>query len=623
MIKKIAPFNTAILLFCGWIAYPEVFLTANESVLARPSKNDLELVDGRVKGFLVQSKLHQIHLEMAANEWNAMEAVDPRRGGTGIENLSESNEGQRQVHRGRFPWAVASITIGGEVLKEIGVRYKGNASFNLMRGSLKRNLKIKLDWVKDGQSYYSVKTLNLNAGGLDPSKLRDALGYAMFREAGVPAPSTTFAEVTLTVPGKYDKEYLGLYTIIEQVNNAFLKDRFQSDKGLLMKPEGVASVEYYGNEWKLYESLYRPDDEPLVSQSKRVIEFAQLVNESSDKQFRSKINSYLDIETFLRFIAVNALIVNLDTLLAMPQNYYIYLHPKSEKFVFFPWDLDISFAGWPLGGTPEEQMDLSLMHPHSSDEHSLIDRLFAIKEVKARYARIIDELMAGAFSEERLLENVQRIENTIQEAVERDAAAIASRNERGYPAPRGYQPPSLKEFIAARMVSIKSQLDGQSTGYVFSHARRGGRLGRRGEEGFGRGRLASHMLSQGDSDKDNMLSREELVSLLEGWFDTMDGGKLGELDKASFVNSLPDALFPSSDAGSRRPSRKIPERYVSEGLFSVADSDLDGSATKKSLIDSFGKWFDSLDKSSRGKLDEKSIVIGLRNFISMTPGPGQ
>ena len=112
MIKKIAPFNTAILFFCGWIAYPGVFLTANESVLARPSKNNLKLVDGRVKDFFVQTELHQIHLEMAANEWNAMEAIDPRRGRTGIENLSESNERQRQVHRGRFPWAVASITIG-------------------------------------------------------------------------------------------------------------------------------------------------------------------------------------------------------------------------------------------------------------------------------------------------------------------------------------------------------------------------------------------------------------------------------------------------------------------------------------------------------------------------------
>tara|TARA_B110000196_G_scaffold315836_1_gene326132 strand:- start:59 stop:580 length:522 start_codon:yes stop_codon:yes gene_type:complete len=173
------------------------------------------------------------------------------------------------------------------------------------------------------------------------------------------------------------------------------------------------------------------------------------------------------------------------------------------------------------------------------------------------------------------------------------------------------------------MVSIKSQLDGDSTGYVFSHARRGGRLGRRGEEGFGRGRLASHMLSQGDSDKDGMLSREELVTLLKGWFDTMDGGKLGKLDKASFVNSLPDAFFPSSDAGSRRPPGKIPESYVSEGLFSAADSDSDGSATKKSLIASFEKWFDSLDKSSRGKLDEKSLMTGLRNFISMTPDQGQ
>jgi len=623
MIKKYAPLNTAILLICGWIASPEVFLTANESVLARPSKNNVELVDGRVRGFLVQAKLHQIHLEMAASEWNAMEAIDPRRGRTGIENLSKSDEGQRQVHRGRFPWAVGSVTIGEQVLKDIGVRYKGNASFNLMRGSLKRNLKIKLDWVKDDQSYNSVKTLNLNAGGLDPSKLRDALGYALFREAGVPAPRTTYAEVTLTVPGKYDKEHLGLYTIIEQVNNAFLKDRFKSDKGLLMKPEGVASVEYYGNEWKLYESLYRPDVEPLVSQSKRVVEFARLVNESSDKQFRSVINSYLDVDTFLRFIAVNALIVNLDTLLAMPQNYYIYLHPKSEKFVFFPWDLDISFAGWPLGGPPEKQMDLSLMHPHSSDEHSLIDRLFAIEAVKARYARIIEELVAGAFLKERLLKNVQRLESKIQEAIERDAAAIASRNERGYPAPLGYRPPGLRAFIAARMVSIKSQLDGDSTGYVFSHARPGGRLGRRGEGGFGRGRLASHMLSQGDSDKDGILSREELVTLLKGWFDTMDGGNLGKLDKASFVNSLPDAFFPSSAAGSRRPPGKIPESYVSEGLFSAADSDSDGSATKKSLIASFEKWFDSLDKSSREKLDEKSLMTGLRNFISMTPDQGQ
>ena len=358
-----------------------------------------------------------------------MEAINPRRGRAGSENLLRPDGGPRKVHRERFPWAVGSLTIGGEVFKEIGVRYKGNASFNLMRGSLKRNLKVKLDWTRGDQDYNRVKTLNLNAGGLDPSKLRDALAYGIFREAGVPAPRTTFAEVTLTVPGKYDKAHLGLYTIIEQVNNAFLKNHFQTKKGLLMKPEGVASVEYFGEDWESYESRYRPDDEPLFSQAKRVIEFARLINESDDNRFRSAIDSFLDVDGFLRFIAVNALIVNLDTLLAMPQNYYLYLHPKTQKFIFLPWDLDISFAGWPLGGPPEKQMDLSLLHPHSSGGHKLIDRLFAIEAVKAKYDRIISELVAGPFSRERLLRNIERIEKTIQEALERDAAAIAYRGK--------------------------------------------------------------------------------------------------------------------------------------------------------------------------------------------------
>ena len=569
-------------------------------------EDDVKLTGGRAGDFLDQAKLHQIHLELTAIEWKAMEAINPRRGRAGSENLLRPDGGPRKVHRERFPWAVGSLTIGGEVFKEIGVRYKGNASFNLMRGSLKRNLKVKLDWTRGDQDYNRVKTLNLNAGGLDPSKLRDALAYGIFREAGVPAPRTTFAEVTLTVPGKYDKAHLGLYTIIEQVNNAFLKNHFQTKKGLLMKPEGVASVEYFGEDWESYESRYRPDDEPLFSQAKRVIEFARLINESDDNRFRSAIDSFLDVDGFLRFIAVNALIVNLDTLLAMPQNYYLYLHPKTQKFIFLPWDLDISFAGWPLGGPPEKQMDLSLLHPHSSGGHKLIDRLFAIEAVKAKYDRIISELVAGPFSRERLLRNIERIEKTIQEALERDATAIASRNERRYPAPRGYRPPGLREFVAARTASIQSQLAGKSTGYIFSHSRR------MGKDGFGRGRLASHMLSQGDSDQDGVLSKKELVTLLGRWFDAMDGRKSGKLDKASFVASLPDAFFPPGVPGLRRPPGKIPEGYVAEGLFSAADSDRDGTATKKSLTTSFGKWFESLDRSGRGKLDEKSLANGLR-----------
>ena len=564
-------------------------------------------------------KVHRFHLEMSEAEWEAMKALDPHKGLAPAERLKKINGEQRELHRSRFPWAEGSLTINGQHLNGIGARYKGNASFNLMRGSLKRNMKIKLDWTNKDQNYNSVETLNLNAGGLDPSKLRDVFSYWLFREAGVPAPRTTFAEMTLTIPGRYEKEHLGLYTIVEQVNKSFLKDRFGSKKGLLMKPEGIASVEYHGDDWRFYAHLYRPDNQPSLAQSMRVMDFANVVNLSNAKQFRDSISSYLDIDGFLRFIAVNALIVNLDTLLAMPQNYYLHLSKDTNKFVFFPWDLDISFAGWPLGGKPADQMKLSLVHPHSSDAHKLIDRLLAMESVKLRYDKIISQLVEGIFSKEQLIKKFEKLERTILDSRERDTAAIESRNERGYPAPRGYQPPGIREFIDKRTSSIKRQLNGKETGYIFVHGRPGGRLGHLAQGGFGRGRLAMHMLIQGDLNEDKSISKKELLTMLSGWFDVMDREKSGKLNKAAFIKALPDAFFPSG----RKPLGRIPEPYVAVGLFSLADSDEDGMATKQSLTSSFDGLFEKLAPGNSGKLNEHSLMIGLRSLIHQSRNGGE
>ena len=564
-------------------------------------------------------KVHRFHLEMSEAEWEAMKALDPHKGLAPAERLKKINGEQRELHRSRFPWAEGSLTINGQHLNGIGARYKGNASFNLMRGSLKRNMKIKLDWANKDQNYNSVETLNLNAGGLDPSKLRDVFSYWLFREAGVPAPRTTFAEMTLTIPGQYEKEHLGIYTIVEQVNKSFLKDRFGSKKGLLMKPEGIASVEYHGDDWRFYAHLYRPDNQPSLAQSMRVMDFANVVNLSNTKQFRDSISSYLDIDGFLRFIAVNALIVNLDTLLAMPQNYYLHLSKDTNKFVFFPWDLDISFAGWPLGGKPADQMKLSLVHPHSSDAHKLIDRLLAMESVKLRYDKIISQLVEGIFSKEQLIKKFEKLERTILDSRERDTAAIESRNERGYPAPRGYQPPGIREFIDKRTSSIKRQLNGKETGYIFVHGRPGGRLGHLAQGGFGRGRLAMHMLIQGDLNEDKSISKKELLTMLSGWFDVMDREKSGKLNKAAFIKALPDAFFPSG----RKPLGRIPEPYVAAGLFSLADSDEDGMATKQSLTSSFDGLFEKLAPGNSGKLNEHSLMIGLRSLIHQSRNGGE
>ena len=58
---------------------------------------------------------------------------------------------------------------------------------------------------------------------------------------------------------------------------------------------------------------------------------------------------------FLRFLAANALLSNLDSFLGFGHNFYLYLRPDTNKFVFIPWDLDLSLAGFPMMGAAEQQ----------------------------------------------------------------------------------------------------------------------------------------------------------------------------------------------------------------------------------------------------------------------------
>jgi spore coat protein H len=386
----------------------------------------------------------------------------------------KSAEEPADVHKGgfgmEFPWAHAELTAGGKTYKDVGLRYKGNFTYMASSRGLKRPMKIDFAHYEADRRFHGLKKLNLNSGVTDATRAREALSYAVFRAAGVPAPRTAYAEVTLTVPGKYDREYVGLYTLVEQVDRPFLKDHFKSDKGLLLKPEGLqGGLAHLGEDWKPYEQRYRPKGEATRQQRKRLIEFTRLVNGADDERFRKEVGSYLDVDAFLRFLAANALLANLDSFLAFGHNYYLYLRPDTNQFVFIPWDLDLSLGTWPMGGTPEQQMDLSVMHPHAGPNR-LIDRLLAIKGVREKYRKVLKGLAATCFAKERLLKELDAVEKVAKGPLAREAKAAQAREEGGggFGPPRGMfgRPVPLKTFFEKRTESVAAQLAGKRKGYV-------------------------------------------------------------------------------------------------------------------------------------------------------------
>ncbi len=367
------------------------------------------------------TNVHRFHLVIGAKEYAAMEP--PARApmfGPGAKPLGNFGgpgkppPGSPDFGAGNFgfefEYVHADFHAAGRAYPNVAIRYKGSGTYLVSARNAKRSFKIDFDRYDDKQSFHGLKKLNLNNGVMDPTKAREALAYAVFRAAGVPAPRTAFAEVALTVPGKYDKEHLGVYSLVEQADQAFLKAHFGSGKGLLLKPEGIRGVPHFREDRKAYEQAYGPKTEADDGDWKRLIEFTRLVNKTDEAQFQKEIAAYLDVDAFVRFLAANTLLSSLDGFIGLGHNYYLYLHPETGKFSFFPWDLDLAFGGFFMFGPADQQADLSIDHPHVG-ENKLIDRLLAMPEVNKAYRAEVRRLAGEVFTHEKLGKDIEAVES--------------------------------------------------------------------------------------------------------------------------------------------------------------------------------------------------------------------
>lgn len=424
-------------------------------------------------------KVWRIQLTLTAAEFAAMQPAQG--GGFGFPGgpappkvEPKLGEPKRDTHRGAFgteyPWVVASFKTDGQAIERIGLRYKGNSTYMATSRNLKRSLKLDLDRHDDAGRFQGQKSLTLNSEVFDPSMGREALAYSIYRAAGVPAPRTAFAEVALTIPGKYDQEHVGAYVAVESVDRNYLKRHFKNSAGLLMKPERIRGLDFLGDDWVRNKDTYQPKREATKDEIQRVIAFTRLVNVAPETQFQKEIAGYLDVDAFLRFMAVTSIIANLDSFFVLGHNYYLYLHPETKKFHFIPWDLDLAFANFPWIGTPAQQMDLALTKPYGGS-CKLADRLMANKEIAERYQAILKEVVPLCFNKEKLLAEIAILEKSVKPLIEKEAKTVAARKENaGAFGPPGMMfgraTPDLKAFVEKRTESIAAQLAGRSKGYT-------------------------------------------------------------------------------------------------------------------------------------------------------------
>lgn len=421
------------------------------------------------------------HLSFTREQWKALEAnhIGPLPnflrpdGLVNLRNPRAQRSGVAGVLGYDFDWTHAGIEFAGVPFTNVAVRVKGNI------GSLctpKRSFKVDLNKLTKGQKLGGIDELTFNNLVWDYSFLHEALGYEFFRDAGVPAPRTAYAWLTATVKGKWDRKPFGLYLMVESVGEEFAKEQFGSKKTPVFKPVTYKLFEHLGDEWSAYAAIYDLKTEATLEQQRRVIDFARLVSSATDAEFAAQVGDFLDVDEFARFLAVEVLLSHYDSILSLGQNFFMYLHPRSNKFGFIPWDLDSAWGHFWLA-EKEEFERASIWHPWVG-ENRFIERVMAVEEFRRIYRGHLEDFLASVFVPDRLHRRIDEMAAVIRDPVSAESAFRLNKFEQAVglkplkPSPGetkngvNHPPHELKPFIEGRARSVRRQLDGQSKGVI-------------------------------------------------------------------------------------------------------------------------------------------------------------
>jgi spore coat protein H len=353
---------------------------------------------------------------MSADAWLAMQ---PRQGsggfGFGRSRFLGPPGGRNGVAARQgieFDYAHATLQIDDWTFRDVAVRYKGNGSYlrATRAGSDKISLKVDLNRHVKGQKLAGLTTLNFQNNITDIGWMNEAVAYRLYRDAGALAPRTTYAQVYLTVDGKSEKRYLGLYSITENVDENFAEDRFGTRTGAIFKPSTQALFTDWGPDWPAYDQSYDPKTELTDAQKQRVIALGKLVSGASDEEFAANIQDYVDLDDFARYSAVLVWLANHDSLLQNGQNFYTYLHPATNRMHFIAWDQDFSFGN-------SRNPAWSIYAPWASGNRFL-SRLHNLEAFRSKYLARMAEFSERLFVTDRLKQQVSEIGPVIRPSVE-------------------------------------------------------------------------------------------------------------------------------------------------------------------------------------------------------------
>ncbi|HTL82452.1 MAG TPA: CotH kinase family protein [Bacteroidia bacterium] len=340
----------------------------------------------------------------------------------------------------------------------IGSKFKGNSSYN--NPSQKKSFKLDLNMYVPGQDYDGIKKLNLNNGFKDPTMMREKLMLDFCNAHNIPAPRCTYARVYL------NNVFWGLYTLVEEVNSKFLRQQYPDDNGALFKGDPSGDLKYYGSSYTNYTSHYELQSDDTLYDWSKLVHLIDIGNNTPAANYYDSLETVLNSWSFLDYLAVCNIFVDLDSYIGSGHNYFLYEDSTYDKFHMIAWDVNEGFGNFNLGMTISQLQNLNYDYLNQPANKPLAQKILADPTYHANYVGIFCVYMAD-FNNAYMDPKIDSLANMIRNDVYADTASMYTpqnfednivQDIQIIGGPGGGWICGLKPFITARNASLSSQL---------------------------------------------------------------------------------------------------------------------------------------------------------------------
>ncbi|PLX20061.1 MAG: spore coat protein [Salinivirgaceae bacterium] len=370
-----------------------------------------------------QDKVNRIDIVLSSDEWDAMlQDMTDNLGefGSGGGNPPPPPPMFKSFMTEDFTpiFQPASVFMNGLEWYNVGVRFKGNSSLRSTwsMGCYKFAFRFDFDEFEDtypeinNQRFYGFKKLAFSNNFNDKSFLHEKVAADIFRASGIPAPQTAYYAIYVDYGD--GPTYFGLYTGVEIVEDTMLDEQFSDGSGNCYKPEGDAATFAEGTFNTEEFDLKTNEDAANYSDVQLLYETLNSELRNTDvEQWKTNLESILDVDAFMHWLAVNTTIQNWDTYGIMNHNYYLYFNPTSQKLVWIPWDNNEALSDFMREPLP---LNMSVV----TSDWPLIDYLFVQEDYKEIYKNYLLETINGAFNPSDIQATYEYYHNLIADYVD-------------------------------------------------------------------------------------------------------------------------------------------------------------------------------------------------------------